>query len=164
MVYKKKQLLLAFVLAVLAGAGLHFVYGLCPNGVTALFSPVNESIWEHLKILVWPCVLGAVPLLRREPDGLGARAFSLLLAAGLMLAAGWLYHGVLDGRALLFDVVLYVLCMGVCFLLPAFLRGSFWQEKARLWCGLVLTLMVLMVVFTWLPPDAALFHELPKTD
>ena len=28
MVYEKKQLLLAFVLAVLAGAGLHFVYGL----------------------------------------------------------------------------------------------------------------------------------------
>ena len=54
MVYEKKQLLLAFVLAVLAGAGLHFVYGLCPNGVTALFSPVNESIWEHTKILFWP--------------------------------------------------------------------------------------------------------------
>lgn len=31
MVYEKKQLLLAFVLAVLAGAGLHFVYGLCPG-------------------------------------------------------------------------------------------------------------------------------------
>ena len=159
-----KAALLAFAVATLAGSCLHFVYALFPNGPTAVLAPVNESIWEHLKILVWPCVLGAVPLLRREPDGLGARAFSLLLAAGLMLAAGWLYHGVLAGRARLFDVVLYVLCMGVCFLLPAFLRGSFWQEKARLWCGLVLALMVLMVVFTWLPPDAALFHELPKTD
>ena len=159
-----KAALLAFAVATLAGSCLHFVYALFPNGLTAVLAPVNESIWEHLKILVWPCVLGAVPLLRREPDGLGARAFSLLLAAGLMLAAGWLYHGVLDGHALLFDVVLYVLCMGVCFLLPAFLRGSFWREKARLWCGLVLALMVLMVVFTWLPPDAALFHELPKKD
>ena len=159
-----KAALLAFAVATLAGSCLHFVYALFPNGLTAVLAPVNESIWEHLKILVWPCVLGAVPLLRREPDGLVARAFSLLLAAGLMLAAGWLYHGALDGRALLFDVVLYVLCMGVCFLLPAFLRGSFWQEKARLWCALVLALMVLMVVFTWLPPDAALFHELLKTD
>ena len=158
------KLLTAFVITTLAGACLHFFYDFVPNPTVALIAPVNESIWEHLKILVWPCVLGAVPLLRREPDGLGARAFSLLLAAGLMLAAGWLYHGALDGRALLFDVVLYVLCMGVCFLLPAFLRGSFWQEKARLWCGLVLALMVLMVVFTWLPPDAALFHELLKTD
>ena len=50
MVYEKKQLFLGFVLAVLAGAGLHFVYGLSPNGVTALFSPVNESIREHTKI------------------------------------------------------------------------------------------------------------------
>ena len=96
-----KAALLAFAVATLAGSCLHFVYALFPNGLTAVLAPVNESIWEHLKILVWPCVLGAVPLLRREPDGLGARAFSLLLAAGLMLAAGWLYHGVLDGRALL---------------------------------------------------------------
>ena len=83
-----KAALLAFAVATLAGTCLHFVYALFPNGLTAVLAPVNESIWEHLKILVWPCVLGAVPLLRREPDGLGARAFSLLLAAGLMLAAG----------------------------------------------------------------------------
>ena len=96
-----KAALLAFAVATLAGSCLHFVYALFPNGLTAVLAPVNESIWEHLKILVWPCVLWAVPLLRREPDGLGGRAFSLLLAAGLMLAAGWLYHGALDGRALL---------------------------------------------------------------
>lgn len=157
-----KAALLAFVVATLAGSCLHFVYTLFPNGLTALLAPVNESIWEHLKILVWPCALGAVPLLKREPGSLGARAFSLLPAAGLMLGVGWLYHGVLGGHALLFDVVLYVLCMGVCFLLPAFLRGSFWREKARLWCALAGVLMVLIVVFTWLPPDCPLFQELPK--
>ena len=70
MVYKKKQLLLAFVLAVLAGAGLHFVYGPCPQGVTALFSPVNESIWEHVKILFWPYLAAAVWLTWGRPTAL----------------------------------------------------------------------------------------------
>lgn len=154
--------LLAFVAATLAGSCLHFVHALFPSGLTALLAPVNESIWEHLKILVWPCALGSVPLLRREPDSLGARAFSLLLAAGLMLGAGWLYHGVLGGHALLFDVVLYVLCMAVCFLLPALLGGPFWRETARLWCALAAALMVLMLVFTWLPPGCALFQEFPE--
>lgn len=30
----------------------HFMYELCPNVVTSIFFPVNESIWEHMKIFV----------------------------------------------------------------------------------------------------------------
>jgi len=29
----------------------HFVYNVFPNSVTALFFPVNKSIWEHMKML-----------------------------------------------------------------------------------------------------------------
>ena len=29
----------------------HFGYSLLPNSVTAIFFPVNESIWEHMKML-----------------------------------------------------------------------------------------------------------------
>ena len=31
--------------------GIHFLYQLLPNTLTAMFSPVNESIWEHQKLL-----------------------------------------------------------------------------------------------------------------
>ena len=41
------RLLLAFAVTTVAGACLHFLYALLPNPVTALFSPVNESLWEH---------------------------------------------------------------------------------------------------------------------
>ena len=46
-----KRLLAAFVLTTLAGVCLHFLYDLLPCPVTALFSPVRESIWEHLKVI-----------------------------------------------------------------------------------------------------------------
>ena len=29
----------------------HFTYDWIPNGITAIFFPVNESIWEHMKLL-----------------------------------------------------------------------------------------------------------------
>lgn len=29
----------------------HFVYALIPSSLTAIFFPVNESIWEHMKLL-----------------------------------------------------------------------------------------------------------------
>ena len=105
MVYGKKQLILAFVLTVLAGSGLHFVYGLCPNGVTALFSPVNESIWEHGKILFWPYLAAAVWLTWGRPTGL--RPW-LLVGVGiclLMFGIGYLLHVVLGWDSLAADLV-----------------------------------------------------------
>ena len=29
----------------------HFIYEWLPSGITAIFFPVNESIWEHMKLL-----------------------------------------------------------------------------------------------------------------
>ena len=44
MYYGKRRLILTAVCAILAGCALHFLYQLLPNAVTALFSPINESI------------------------------------------------------------------------------------------------------------------------
>ena len=63
-----KNTLIAFVAATLAGACLHFVYALAPNFVTAVFSPVNESLWEHVKIIFWP-VLATAPGIPSPPSG-----------------------------------------------------------------------------------------------
>lgn len=158
-----KATLAAFVAATLAGSCLHFLYLLLPNVLTALLAPVNESLWEHLKILYWPCLVAGLLLLRREGNNLGERAFALLLAAAAMEGVAWLYHGVLGGHSLLFDVVLYVVCMGLFFLLPAFLQGTFWKDTRKLWAALAVLLGVLIVVFTWLPPDNMLFQEFLQT-
>ena len=53
----KKRFWLAFGIAVLAGTGLHFLYDVCPVPLVGLFAPVNESVWEHLKLFFWPCLL-----------------------------------------------------------------------------------------------------------
>ena len=29
----------------------HFIYGWLPSSITAIFFPVNESIWEHMKLI-----------------------------------------------------------------------------------------------------------------
>ena len=39
---------------------LHFIYTWYPNNFTALFFPVNESIWEHNKIIVVSFLIWAI--------------------------------------------------------------------------------------------------------
>ena len=38
----------------------HFMYDLFPNNIFALVFPVNESIWEHMKIIYYCLLLGSV--------------------------------------------------------------------------------------------------------
>ena len=88
-----KSALLLFVVATLAGACLHFVYALFPNAVTACFSPVQESLWEHLKLLYWPHLAASLLLARNEGwDTLRVRALTLLLCCGVGRRLAVSYH------------------------------------------------------------------------
>lgn len=100
MVYGKKQIGLAFLLTALAGCLLHGLYALWPNAFTALVSPIWESLWEHLKILVWPYLAAALVLTWNRPTGIRPWLLSLLLMCAGMLGAGYLYHIVLGGELL----------------------------------------------------------------
>lgn len=151
-----RSVLLAFAAAVVAGTCLHFVYDLLPCPVTALFAPVSESIWEHSKLIYWPSLAAGLLLERREPGLLGQRAAALLLAVGVMLALGWLYHISLGGEALLVDIALYVLTMGIAFFLP----GEIWTKQKGVFLLLAAALGAVILVFTFLPPPGLLFTDL----
>lgn len=156
-----KSVLPVFVVATLAGACLHFVYELFPNPLTACFSPVCESLWEHLKLLYWPYLLASLFLVRREGwQSLGRRAFAVLVPSAVMLAVGYVYHILLGGESLFFDIALYVLLMAVAFFLPAFLRRSCWDAWREPLLLLAVALGAAIVLFTFLPPMGLLFIDL----
>ena len=86
--------------------------------------------------------------------------FCLLLAAAVMLGAGWIFHVTLEGQSLFFDVVLYVVVMAISLLLPALLCRPFWARTRGLWTALAAALGVAAVLFTWLTPRGLLFADL----
>lgn len=87
-------------LSILAGSALHFLYDLWPNPLTAVFAPVNESVWEHLKLLYWPFLAAAFVLTKDEADGRKSWCGLLagLLGAPLLLLGA--YYTLLSGFAL----------------------------------------------------------------
>ena len=156
-----RPVLLAFAAATLLGACLHFVYALIPCPATALLSPVNESIWEHVKLLYWPGLIASLLLARREPAGtLGLRCLFLLLGTAVMLLAGYAYHILLGGDALGFDITLYVAVMALALLGPLFPPPAHWAARTPLLVLLVIALGVALALFTFLPPALTLFADL----
>ena len=158
----KKRFWIAFFLTALAGAGLHFVYELCPLPIVGLFAPVNESVWEHLKLFFWPFLAAAFVLTRGQADG--QRAWSGFLLAELLmplLCMGGFYtltagFGV---EALWVDLALYAVTMAAGFRL-AYRRML---DGTVAWAAGVLVIAVglygaALILFTMAPPLLPVFQ------
>lgn len=160
MIYPKRQLILTFIAVVLAGCALHFLYGWLPNAATALFSPVNESLWEHVKLIFWPYLGAALLLNRGRPGGVRPWLLVLPLLCALVLILGWVYHITLGGEAMWVDIAIYILVMALGFWLPTRFSGPFKGVKWMLPILVTVLLALLIGWFTLYPPEGLLFRDL----
>lgn len=159
----KKRFIIAAVIAAAAGFALHFLFSALPNAVTALFSPVRESVWEHLKLLFWPTLVASFILAPRseKPQRLWAAFFCALLAMPLFLTG--IYYLLLTGfgvSSLPLDIGLYFLTMFLGFALAYFLYNKCRPEKI----GGILLLFVLLyavclILFSYAAPPLEIFSS-----
>lgn len=139
---------------VAAGTALHFLYGWSgENPVAAAFSGINESTWEHMKLLFFPalaftavqvCAMG-----RTYPNLLAARAVSVPVGLALIPVLFYTYTGVLGYDVTCVNIGVFVLAALGLFLLDLTLlrRG----RLNRGWMQIVglLVLWGLAFVFVW---------------
>ena len=83
-----------FAMTSIVGTILHFLHEWTDSGIVALFSGVNESTWEHMKILFFPMFVFAVLeyfFIGREYEGFWCIKLRGIIL-GLLLIPG-LYYG-----------------------------------------------------------------------
>lgn len=160
----KKRFVFWYLAACAAGVGLHFLYGLWPNRLTMLLAPVQESVWEHLKLLYWPFLLAMTPLLAGAADRLafwGAAMAGLLVMPVLLLSAFYVLSGAFGIERPAVDIVLYFAVMGAGVGTAWRLRRSGTIRR----CAGILTMVaglygLMLVLFSLAAPQLPIF--LPK--
>lgn len=157
----KKRFLIAFGIAAAAGTGLHFVYELLPLPLTALIAPVNESVWEHLKLLFWPFLIAAAVLSRSMKEPLRAWSgflTSLLLQPVVLTAVYYLLKSGFGIESLWVDIGLYYAVLGAGFFAAYALYGS---GKTESILGLLIVLAAIygvsLMVFSLAAPHLPIF-------
>ncbi|PHV69972.1 hypothetical protein CS063_12555 [Sporanaerobium hydrogeniformans] len=155
---------------IIAGTLLHFVYKWTGQNIfVSFFAPVNESTWEHLKLLITPIllfaigeyILGGKEIINFVPVKL------LSIVAGMLtiVVSFYTYVGIVGNHYLWADIATFILGVIVAYGLSYSLLGTsyFTSLSARqyAWIGLVI-LMGCMILFTWSPPTIGLFKE-PST-
>ena len=153
----KWKCVIVLIATLIIGSLLHNVYEWFPNGFTALIAPVNESLWEHTKIIFYPLLLAGF-LCNRERNPVAGTAWSLAAvgASMFMLGSAYVYHRVFEQDCLVFDLVLYGVSIVLGFLLARFARHltveKGWRVVSRIACwGMFLFLLLRTVLFLRYP-------------
>lgn len=153
-----------FTGAVLGTLG-HFAYDWSGKSLpVGAFCAVNESTWEHMKLLFFPVLLftAAQLCLRWESGLLAARAVSTTAGLVAIPALFYTYSGVLGRTVDWVNILIFYVADAALFGLDSRLRRSghfrapWLQTAGALWLWL---LAFLFVWWTFRPPHIGLFLD-----
>lgn len=161
----RKWELMGLFFTIGAGNLLHFVYEWSgEHPVVAIFSGINESVWEHMKLLAVPWLVWTAVELPALRSGISlfARAAGLLAGLAAIPALYYTYTGALDINSSLVNIVIFQLAVLAGFGASHLLYGRR-QFGAAGWQILgVAVLLAAAILFGWwtfVPPQLPLFID-----
>lgn len=159
----------------LAGTLLHFIYEWSGSlAAVGLFAPVNESVWEHIKLLFFPGLLFSVweyfHASRRPASFLPARTAGLTAGMAAIPLLFYAYTALLGTNHLALDIAVFLLGILLAFLISALLEkkisnaattpsGTKTRILPVLCAALLILYLLLFFLFTFRPPHLSLFRD-----
>lgn len=145
------------------GTLLHFAYEWSGNNIfIGLFTPINESVWEHTKLLFFPMLIYSFYLNKKigkeYPCLNSAMVLGMLSGVALIIAIFYTYSGILGFHTVFADISVFYISVILAFYLACKLTVSCKAEKYSKFLRLLQILMIcLYIIFTFSPPNIPLF-------
>jgi hypothetical protein len=159
--------ILGILFTVALGTLLHFVFEWSDkNRIVGFFSPINESTWEHIKMLAYPMLIFS----GLEYIKLGHAYDNYIIAKSLGILSGMLsiimlfysYTGVIGNNNTVADIIVFILSVIIGYSISCYLlyhrtfRSSIFQPIGVL---IILAIIIAFMWFTFFPPKIALFLD-----
>ena len=155
-----------FLFVSIAGTVLHFLFDWAGGSIAAaLVSAVNESIWEHMKLIYVPMLffvwIEYIAFGKPTACFWCIKLIGFLTALLLIPVIYYTYTGSLGINADWFNITIFFLSAGAALYLETRLFQNDWTCPLPGWAalGLILLIGCLFVLFTFLPPRIPLFQD-----
>ena len=161
---KKYTILGAFFVMIL-GTFAHFLYDWTnKNAIVGLFTPTNESTWEHMKLVYFPMLLFAAYMIKKYKEAYPCITSAFLSA---ILAGTWIvpilfytYTGIFGISIMFVDISIFFISVIIAVYIAYRLTLSRKMEKyTNMLYVLVGVMFMFFLTFTIFTPDIALFKE-----
>ena len=154
-----------FAVATFGGTILHFLYDWAGGSIlVAPFSGVNESTWEHMKLLFWPLFLFSLVqqlFFRDQKNYWCAKLSEVLMGLLLIPVLFYSYNGMFGKSPDWLNIAIFYISAALVFLFEwwVFKRDRLRCKSSRLTFAVICLIGVLFVVFTFAPPKIPLFQD-----
>ncbi|MBP3414397.1 MAG: hypothetical protein J6L81_04260 [Clostridia bacterium] len=166
---RTKQLLVALGGAVISfgvAVLLHFVWDWSGEFLpVAIFGAVNESVWEHLKIMLWPFLLWSLVIyavLKTDPKRLlEARMLGALTVIAVTVSVFYIYSGIIGRSIPAVDIILAFVSLTAGELVSIrAINSPYITGQYYILAGAALVLLLVMLLcFTVNAPEIGLFRD-----
>ena len=157
--------LLGFAVTSVLGTVLHFLYEWLGEPVwIAPFSGVNESTWEHMKLLFWPMLIFAATeslFFRERADFWCVKLYGTLLGLALIPFLFYGYNSVIGKSPDWLNIAIFFISAAVAYITETVLysREALHGGNGRLAVIPLCAIALLFTVFTFFPPKLAIFRD-----
>ena len=157
--------LAGFALTTLGGTLLHFLYDWTGGSIlVSPFSGVNESTWEHMKLLFWPLLLFALvqrPFFKDQENYWCVKLAEIVLGLVLIPVLFYSYNGMFGKSPDWLNIAIFYISAALVFLFErwAFKNGRLQCQNSLLAFAAICLIAILFVVFTFTPPQIPLFCD-----
>lgn len=155
---------IAFLIAV--GSLLHFTFEWSNRlPLVGVFSAVNESVWEHLKLGFWSLIFFSCIeywFIRDETNNfLLAKGLGMVTLQGVILVVFYTYTMFTAKPILMIDISSYILGSVLCQVVSYRILTQVNEKRILNKLGLTLILFhaVLLIAFTFTPPKLPIFQD-----
>lgn len=149
----KLYLMLGFLFTSVLGSLAHFFYQWSnQNIIVGLFTPINESTWEHMKLLFFPALLWAYFMHQKFksefPRILCNILTGVLVGTWAIPIIFYLYTGLLGFHLLALDIGTFIVSVGIAFYTAY--RQAVSLDKHKYYCESVYICTTIMTLSFWI--------------
>ena len=154
-----------FAITAIGGTLLHFLYDWTDNAVwVAAFSGVNESTWEHMKLLFWPMFVFAISqsfFFQERKNFWCVKLRGILLGMILIPVLFYTYNGVIGKSPDWINIAIFFITAAISYIYEtrAFNKGAITCKIPLLAFCVLCTIAVLFAVFTFKTPEIDIFKD-----
>ncbi|NCB50612.1 MAG: hypothetical protein EOM54_01840 [Clostridia bacterium] len=156
-----------FIFTVVLGGLLHFAYPWSgENPIVGAFSAVNESTWEHLKLIITPMLLFGIfeyfAYGKRHKNFVPVKFLSILLGMATILILFYTYSGITGHHYPWLDIIIFVLGTLIAYRFSyKLLQTDRLSSNGAVLLGTIglVLLIACVIVFTYHPPEIPLFID-----
>jgi len=165
--YKKRVLvfqIISSVFAMILGTLLHFIYEWSgENLYVAWFSAVNESTWEHLKILFFPMlitmIIGYFYIGKKIPNFLCAKTIGIVTALLFTTTFFYTYTGIIGTNIAILNISSFFIAIILGEYVAYKIMLSYFSCDKKISLVTLIILSICFVIFTYSTPQIELFKD-----